>query len=469
MGTNATEAAVTRPSRTEPGSGHTHGRDGAGGRPSTVTRVASIGALVLAAVLVTLIVTGSGSPYTLRIPFTDASGLVAGDDVLIGPDRAGTVQSVGLTNRGRAEVVVSLADGAGPMHVGTVARIENSGLASIASHYVVLYPGASGAPAIPSGGSLTAANAYSEVSLDQLFDAFDPLTRAGLRGVIRGSASAIQGRALAANRTLHYLAPGLYSTSRLTAELAANEPAFDGLLVEGAKAMRALASRSEQLTALIANADVAAGAIAGQSRALRDALALLPSALTSSTATFAGLRTTLDALDPLVAATKPQVGKLTPFVTQLNAFARAALPTLTQLSQLIRDPAASGDLTRLLQQAPALASASASAFPNLIEAMNSSQAQLDYLREYAPDVVAALANIGQLSAYYDANGHYARSQPFFGAFGLGASNELTTKPPSDRYLGLSVVHGRCPGGAMQPTPDGSAPRQVPGCNPSSSP
>ena len=97
--------------------------------------------------------------------------------------------------------------------------------------------------------------------------------------------------------------------------------------------------------------------------------------------------------------------------------------------------------------------------------MNDSQAQLDYLREYTPDVVAALTNLGQAGAYYDANGHYRARSRSFGAFGLDASNQLTDKPPSHRYQGLQVVHGRCPGGAVQPPPDRSAPVQVAGCNP----
>jgi phospholipid/cholesterol/gamma-HCH transport system substrate-binding protein len=105
----------------------------------------------------------------------------------------------------------------------------------------------------------------------------------------------------------------------------------------------------------------------------------------------------------------------------------------------------------------------------LIKQMNDSQAQLDYLREFTPDVVAALTNLGQAGAYYDANGHYQRTQPMFGAFGLDASNQLTEKPPSDRYLGLQEVHSRCPGGAVQPPPDGSAPVKVPNCNPSTTP
>lgn len=428
-----------------------------------------MGALLCAIVVVAVIVLSAGSSYTLHIVFANASGLVSGNDVLIGPARVGTVQSVGLTGDGRAEVVVSVQDGAAPLHEGTIARIEDTGLAAIAGSYIVLVPGSTGGPQIPSGGAIPASDAHSEVSLDELFDTLDPLTRAGIRGVIQGEAASINGRAAQANATIHYLEPALASTSALTAELASNEPAFDGLLVQGAQTMQALASRSQELTALIANANATTGAVAGQAQALQTALALLPSTLTRSTSTFAGLRSTLDALDPLVAQAKPAVRRLPEFSAALGTLARTALPTVAALSALIASPTGGDDLTSLLEQTPALAQTASSAFPTLIREMNDSQAQLDYLREYTPDVVASLSNLGQASAYYDANGHYTRVQPHFGAFSLNAANELTSQPPSARYDGLRVVHGRCPGGAVQASPDGSTPEQVPGCTASSSP
>ena len=61
----------------------------------------------------------------------------------------------------------------------------------------------------------------------------------------------------------------------------------------------------------------------------------------------------------------------------------------------------------------------------MIKEFNDSQPQVDYFREYTPDVVAALSNLGQTGGYYDANGHYARTQPFFGAFGVNGANQLT--------------------------------------------
>jgi phospholipid/cholesterol/gamma-HCH transport system substrate-binding protein len=312
-------------------------------------------------------------------------------------------------------------------------------------------------------------NTRSLVNLDELFNTLDTKTRAGLRGFIRGEAASIQGRAQQGNQTLRYLAPALASTSDVTRELARDEPAFDTLLVKGAQAMQTLASRSQELTDLIANTSTTTGAIAAQSQALQRALVLLPGALNHSTRTFAGLRSTLDALDPLVAAAKPASRRLPQFTALLRRFTDASIPTIGDLSALIRNPSGSGDLITLLRETPSLSKLAASAFPQLIRQMNDSQDQLDYFREYTPDVVAALTNLGQASAYYDANGHYSRTQPSFGAFTLDGGNQLSTQPPFDRYKGLEVVRGRCPGGAVQPAPDGSSPQVVPGCQPSATP
>jgi phospholipid/cholesterol/gamma-HCH transport system substrate-binding protein len=433
-----------------------------------IARVAAVAGLAVAIVVVVLVIASGGGTYTLNAEFQDAGGLVSGNQVLMGPATVGSVQSITLTRSGQARVSMSIDSGA-PLHEGTVARIYENSLSGIANRYVVLEPGASQAPAIPSGGTLSEQDTYSFVSLDQVFDALDPLTRAGLQGVIQGEAASIQGRARQASQTLRYLAPGLASTSNLTAELDRNEPAFDGLLAQGAQAMQALASRSGQLADLISQAATATGAIARQSQALEQALTLFPGTLSRATNTFAGLRTTFDALDPLVAKSKIASRRLVPFTTRLRTFTQAAIPTITALAALIQNPAGSGDLTTLLDDTPKLARLAGTAFPDLVKSMNDSQAQLDALREYTPDVVAALTNLGQASAYYDANGHYIRVQPTFFAFGTNSQGQLRTRPASERYSGLQTVHARCPGGAVQPSPDGSSPSPVPGCQPSSTP
>jgi phospholipid/cholesterol/gamma-HCH transport system substrate-binding protein len=261
-------------------------------------------------VVVAVIVFGGGPGYSLQADFQDASGLVPGDLVLIGPATVGTVNSIGLTPNGAADVRLSLDSSIAPLHQGTVVRIFEDSLSGIASKYVGLEPGPSGAPAIPNGGVIGLGHTYSMVALDAVFDTLDPLTRLGLRNVIRGEAASLKDKGAAANRALEYLAPGLQSVSQVTAELTRDEPRFDQLIVAGGRAMQALASRSQQLSQLISNTSAATGAIARQSVALEQALTLLPGTLTRATRTFGGLNSTINALGPLVQASKPAARRL---------------------------------------------------------------------------------------------------------------------------------------------------------------
>ena len=112
----------------------------------------------------------------------------------------------------------------------------------------------------------------------------------------------------------------------------------------------------------------------------------------------------------------------------MKNFSRESIPVLAQLSGLLKAPPGVGDLTTLLQATPSLARVAIPAFPRMIAQMNYSQPQVDYFREYTPDVVAALWNLGQLGAYFDANGHYARTQPVFNAFSVNAANQLEPLP-----------------------------------------
>jgi phospholipid/cholesterol/gamma-HCH transport system substrate-binding protein len=441
--------------------------------PNVAARVLWGGAVALAATVAVAVLLAGGSSYSVRLLFSDASGLVTGDQVFIGPSSVGSVQSIGLTDTGQAAIVINVDSDAAPLSRGTVARIEENGLAGIASHYITLQPAAPNGSKIPTGGTIAQNDTYAEVSLDELFDTINPLTQKGLRNIIRGEATSIKGKTAAANATLEYLAPVLQSTSEVTAALDRYEPSFDQLLVRGAQTMQRLASSTEQLTALVDQTDQATGAVAEQSAALRSSLGLLPGALTKSTTTFAGLRRTLTALTPLVNVAKPAVTELPQFATALEQFAAVSTPTITDLAKLISN-SSGGSLTKLLDETPKLESLAVGAFPNIIASIDAqtSSGQLAYLREYTPDIIAALTNIGQISGYYDANGHYSRTEPFYGAYGI-SGGELTDTLPDDaqnggtpdRYGGLTLSKtGRCPGSATQPASDGSMPEAVSGCD-----
>jgi phospholipid/cholesterol/gamma-HCH transport system substrate-binding protein len=77
---------------------------------------------------------------------------------------------------------------------------------------------------------------------------------------------------------------------------------------------------------------------------------------------------------------------------------------------------------------------------------------------YSPDLQGTLREFGQTTAYYDANGHYARISPVFPDFSLNSKNTLTPAGVSEALAPLKTGQLRkCPGAATQPAADGSSP------------
>src|SRR5579884_2621495 len=97
-------------------------------QPSGRPRAMALGALLLVVAVIAYVLLSGGSPYTVRLLFSDASGLVSGDQVMIGPSAIGSVQSVSLTPTGQAAVVIGVSGDSAPLYHGTVARIEENGL-----------------------------------------------------------------------------------------------------------------------------------------------------------------------------------------------------------------------------------------------------------------------------------------------------------------------------------------------------
>ena len=70
----------------------------------------------------------------------------------------------------------------------------------------------------------------------------------------------------------------------------------------------------------------------------------------------------------------------------------------------------------MLRDLPTLAKVASSSFAELDQGPAQVQQVIEFIRPYAPDFTAWITKFAQATAYYDANGHYARVQPIFNAF-----------------------------------------------------
>jgi phospholipid/cholesterol/gamma-HCH transport system substrate-binding protein len=431
-----------------------------------VARLAALAGLIAAVALIALVMFGGGG-YHVAAYFQNAGLLVKGDQVQIGGHSVGQITGIDLTNRGQAKITMKIDDGdVIPLHVGTTAQIRLTSLPGTASRFVALRPGPNNAAKIPDGGRIRADQTGSTVELDQVFDALDLKTRRALRQVVQGSAQYYAGRSKQLSESIRYLSPALSTTARLTHEVALDRKIFERFVVDTAGLVNTIAQRAPDLSSLVANANVATGAIGDENVALARALTLLPGTLRKADTTFVNLRSTLNDLDPLVTASKPATKRLPQFLTDLRPLVHDTVPTVNDLRALVRSPGPANDLIALTLRSPALERDTSADFPRAVRTLARAQPVLETAREYTPEVVAWLKEYGQAAASYDANGHFAKISPLLAPFAYSGGQLVPLPAGSNRLSGLAHQVKRCPGSTVFPPPDRSAPWPVSGCDPS---
>ena len=427
-------------------------------------------------VLVALVLFGGDGGYKVEAVFDNAGQLVKGNQVLVGGRPVGTITGIELNDSSEAVIEMEVEDDIAPLHEGTTATIRATSLSGIANRYVSLDTGPNSSAEIADGGRIDADETTAPVDLDQLFNTLDPDTRKGLQQFVQGSATYYGGRSEEASESLKYFSPALSATSRLTREIVLDQAVFERFVTDTAQLVGAVAERRDDLAALVGNANATARAIGDENVALGRTLDLLPGTFRKANTTFVNLRSALDDLDVLVEESKPATKDLAPFLRALRPLVADARPTIADLRELIRKPGRNNDLIELTGKMPRLASLTRTVFPRAIRTMNRADPVIDYARAYTPDLAGWFTKFGQGAANYDANGHFARIQPIFSPFSLTdlppPLGDVLTPVGSDSNRLSSWGSGnlrRCPGAAMQPPPDGSAPYVVPDCDPNSVP
>jgi len=435
-----------------------------------VARILATAALIAAIALVALAMFGGGSDYKVKAVFDNAGQLVPGNQVRVGGQPVGTISDIELDDQANAVVTMEVNDDFAPLHEGTTATIRASSLSGITNRYVSLKPGPNSNRQIAEGGRIGADETTAPVDLDTVFNSLDAKTREGLRNVIRGYGDWYDTRGADAGQATKYFAPFLSSGSDLARELTLDQAVLERFLKDGAKTVSAIAERRDDLAGLVVNTNQAMAAIGDESVALQRALELLPGTLRKANTTFVNLRGTLDDLELLVNESKPATKKLEPFFRELRPLVSDLRPTIADLRDLIRLPGPGNDLIDLTSAQPELARLTSSVFPRGTQALDRSQPVVSYARQYTPDLAGWFTKFGEVAGYYDANGHYARVMPVFSPARRNPDNTLTALPPQQRTEGYRRgILRHCPGGSVQPPPDGSAPVAAEGCNPADTP
>jgi phospholipid/cholesterol/gamma-HCH transport system substrate-binding protein len=426
-------------------------------RGPTPARIAALAALAIVVIGLAVVLLGGDGSYKYRFVFQNAAQLVPDNQVLIGGQAVGSVESIGLTDDNLAEIEVSVEQ---QLHEGSTAVIRATSLSGVANHYISVSPGPNSNPELEDGATLGLGQTTTEVDLDQFLNTFPTPVRRALGEFIRGQADIVSGRGKEANQTYKYFAPALNRTGAFVGELNADQRLFERFIVSSSKLATAVAQRGNELSSAVSNASTAFGAIAEQNEALDRTLRLLPPFMRQSNTTFVNLRAALDDLDPLVETAKPATKDLAPFLRELGPVLAKAVPVFKDFRLSVRRKGFANDTAELLGFLPGVQERASKAFPHAEQAIEDFQPTLNFARAYTPDIFNGFGKLGQITGYYDGNGHYARAQLVLNLFQRDAGGELDPIPPSQQYSvfgGSAPVRRPCPGGGTQPAADGSSP------------
>jgi phospholipid/cholesterol/gamma-HCH transport system substrate-binding protein len=457
-------------------------------------RIAAVAAIAVAAVAVVMLLRNGGEDYRVTAEFQNASQLVNGNEVLIGGLRAGIVKEIELGDDGQALVTFTVDDEFAPLPRGTVATIRQNSLSSVAGRQVhlTLPPAAQAGEEIEDGGSLSQSETVSAVDLDEVFNTLDTKTVKDFKRVVKGLRDSYEGVADRANRGFKYSNPFLSTSRRVFAELTRDTRAFESLVVDTARLSALLAARRSDLSGLVGNANSALGAIGNQRAQLAEAINRLPDFMRRANTTFVNLRAALTDLDPLVSASKPVAERLRPFFSEFRAAAADAVPTIRDLSEIVRRGGRANDLVELTRAQVPLARAGvgsgapdcgadpASDYESAADddrsqgslgeaacALSNSLPQIAALRAYTPELVGWFDGFST-SGSLDASGGLGRIAATFNAFTPSTSGLVDVLDPLDTSVGdllkgadldfLDVGNlARCPGSLERDPGDGSTP------------
>ncbi|MGI9019401.1 MAG: MlaD family protein [Solirubrobacterales bacterium] len=449
----------------------------------------ALGAVVL---VVGWFALGGEDEYEVTAQFSNASALIKDNQVVVGTKPVGTVKEIRLAPDGQANVTFTVDEEYAPLKRGTVATVRWTALSSVANRQIDLTvpPEGVAGEEIEDGGFLSQDETVGAIDVDQFFNLLDEKTVKDYKRIVKGFANSYDGVAENANEGYKYLNPLLYNGRRVFAELSYDQVALERLLIDGSRFAGALADRADDVSQLVGNLYLMMTAIGDRKLELARAIGLLPGFLRAANTTFANLRAALDDVQPLVIAARPSAKLLRPYLVSLRATARNAVPTVRDLSAIIRRGGPDNDLVELQRIQPALRRIAVGArgvsnpdcgpgpanpadlqipaddnyrqgsFGEALCSLSNGNQNLSYFRAYGTELVSWFDGFSH-SGYSDAIGGIGRVGTTFNTFSPTISGlpDLTDPDsPIEQFDALTTGQSRrCPGSNERPLGPGFPP------------
>jgi virulence factor Mce-like protein len=361
------------------------------------SRVVAISSLVLVAVVLVLVVSGSGGTYKMKAQFDDVRGVIPGSPVRAGAVTIGSIESVDL--QGEAPVVTMRIDKDFKVHEGAVADIELFSNAGAVNRTIEVTTGDPTKPELKAGSTMSGPATDQPVNFDDAAETLDPTTRANIKRFIIGLDSALKGRGKDFDRTLRHSSDALNETANLLAQVNSDGESLKTLVGAGSRVTATLASSPGDLATVADRTASLLSVTARRQAELARSVQLLGPALSRGRAALASLAAATPHLRTLVSGLGPVADELGEFAKALPPSLRNAVPFLAETRLLVEQ--APGNLRDF---APIISSAHRVSEP-LGDLIQKVLPLGENLRAYIPETVGFFQNLGSVLGSYDANGH----------------------------------------------------------------
>jgi phospholipid/cholesterol/gamma-HCH transport system substrate-binding protein len=355
----------------------------------------------------------SAKSYRVKVAFPEAQLLVTEADVRISGINVGKVKKLTVQKSPpRTVATLEIDHQYGPIPKDTKATLRQKTL--LGETYVELAPGNKSSGNVADGGRLADGNVAGAVTLDDIYQAFDPPTRQAIRGWIGENAKVIDGRSVDLNAVLGNL-PGFASSgNKLLGVLDARGRALHDFVRNTGVVFAALNQRDQGLHDLILNSNRLFQTTAERDNALAEIIQVFPTFLDETKATLARLETFSRTTDPLVQDLRPVARDLGPTVRDIGAL--------------------SPDLTNLFHDIDFLSGVAPNTLPDAARVLRGARPVLQSLTQFLPELNPILSF---------GNFHAATIADFTGV-GAAALGGIVpgTNPPNHYLRQLGIINDR---------------------------
>jgi virulence factor Mce-like protein len=272
--------------------------------------------------------------YRFQVAFPNAFDLADQADVRIAGVSVGKVVAKQRDAKdNRTLVTIQMNNQYAPIRRDTTAILRLKTL--LGETYVQLTPGSPRSPPLADGGRLPNGQVVPAVQLDQIFNTFDPTTRAAFRQWQQEIATAVKGNDQNLNDTLGNLPPFAINFTQLLQVLDVEHSAVVSLVQNGGTTFAALNRDPAALQNLITAGDATFGQLARNSTSLAQVFQIFPTFLTEQRLTMSSLQTFSKNADPVIRELIPVAQQLKPTLTAVNQLSPYLRTLFVKLGPLV--------------------------------------------------------------------------------------------------------------------------------------